>query len=38
MVEKIKQLELELDLILEVVHFPGTTVITEGTDSLSRGI
>jgi hypothetical protein len=38
MVEKIKQLELELDIILEVVHLPGTTIITEGTDGLSRGI
>jgi hypothetical protein len=38
MVEKIKQLELELDIILEVVHVPGTTIITEGTDGLSRGI
>jgi hypothetical protein len=38
MVEKIKQLELELDIVLEVVHVPGTTIITEGTDGLSRGI
>jgi hypothetical protein len=38
MFEKIKQLELELDLILEAVHVPSTTIITEGTDGLSRGI
>jgi hypothetical protein len=38
MVEEIKRLEIELDLILEVIHVPGTTIITEGTDGLSRGI
>jgi hypothetical protein len=37
-VEEIKRLEIELDLILEVIHLPGTTIITEGTDGLSRGI
>jgi hypothetical protein len=36
--KKIKQMEIELDIVLEVVHVPGTTLITEGTDGLSRGI
>jgi hypothetical protein len=38
MVEKIKRLEIELGCHLEVVHVPGTTIITERTDGLSRGI
>jgi hypothetical protein len=38
MVEKIKKLEIELGCHLEVVHVPGTTIITERTDGLSRGI
>jgi hypothetical protein len=38
MVEEIKRLKIELNIILEVIHVPGTTIITEGTDGLSRGI
>jgi hypothetical protein len=38
MVEKIKRLEIELGCHSEVVHVPGTTIITERTDGLSRGI
>jgi hypothetical protein len=38
MVEKIKRSEIELGCHLEVVHVPGTTIITERTDGLSRGI
>jgi hypothetical protein len=38
MVEKIKKLEIELGIHLEVIHVPGTTIITEKTDGLSRGI
>jgi hypothetical protein len=34
----IKDLERKLDLHLEVVHVPGTTMIAQGTDGLSRGI
>jgi hypothetical protein len=37
-VEDIKLLEIELEIVLEVIHVPGTTIITEGTDGLSRGI
>jgi hypothetical protein len=38
LVEEIKRLEIELGIVLEVIHVPGTTIITEGTDGLSRGI
>jgi hypothetical protein len=38
MVVKIKQLEIEMRCHLEVVHVPGTTIITERTDVVSRGI
>jgi hypothetical protein len=38
MVVKIKQLEIELGCHLEVVHVPGTTLITERTAGLSHGI
>jgi hypothetical protein len=38
MVERIKKLEIELGINLEVFHVPGTTIITERTDGLSRGI
>jgi hypothetical protein len=38
MVERIKKLEIELGCHLEVVHVPGTTIITERTDGLSPGI
>jgi hypothetical protein len=38
MVIHIKQFEILLGCYLEVIHVPGTTIITEGTDDLSRGI
>jgi hypothetical protein len=38
MVEQIKLLEIELGIILEVIHVPGTTIIEERTDGLSRGV
>jgi hypothetical protein len=38
MVEKIKKLEIELECHLKAIHVPGTTIITEKTDGLSRGI
>jgi hypothetical protein len=38
MVICIKQLEILLGSYLEVTHVPGTTIITDGTDDLSRGI
>jgi hypothetical protein len=31
-------LEIALGCCLEVIHVPGTTMITQGTDGLSRGI
>jgi len=34
----IKSLELELGCMLEVVHIPGTTIIDQGADDLSRGV
>jgi hypothetical protein len=34
----IKTLEQKLDIVLEAVHVPGTSIITQGTDGLSRGI
>ena len=34
----IKVLEQELGCVLEVVHVPGTLMITQGTDGLSRGV
>jgi hypothetical protein len=34
----IKTLELELDCQIEVVHVPGTSMIAQGTDGLSRGV
>jgi hypothetical protein len=34
----IKTLELELDCQVEVVHVPGTAMIAQGTDGLSRGV
>ncbi len=36
LLEDIKLLEIELEIVLEVIHVPGTTIITEGTDGLSR--
>jgi hypothetical protein len=38
MVRKIKMLEIEVECTLEVVHVPGTTLITQSTDGLSRGV
>jgi hypothetical protein len=38
LVLKIKKLQLDLQCHLEVVHVPGTTMIAEGTDGLSRGV
>jgi hypothetical protein len=34
----IKTLEQKLDLVLEVVHVPGTSIITQGAGGLSRGV
>jgi hypothetical protein len=38
LVKRIKQLEIELGIHLEVVHVPGTTLIVQCTDGLSRGV
>jgi hypothetical protein len=38
LVRKIKELELRLGCLLEVVHVPGKVMIEEGTDGLSRGV
>jgi hypothetical protein len=38
MVLRIKLLEHDLGCHLEVIHVPGTTIITERTDGLSRGV
>jgi hypothetical protein len=38
MVEAIKKFEIELGITLEVVHIPGTAIIKERTNGLSRGI
>jgi hypothetical protein len=38
MVHRVKYLELCLGCHLEVVHVPGTLMITQGTDGLSRGV
>jgi hypothetical protein len=38
LIVEIKVLEQELGCILEVVHVPGTLMITQGTDGLSRGV
>ena len=35
---KIKLLEIKLQCVLQVVHVPGTTMICQGTDGLSRGV
>jgi hypothetical protein len=37
-VQVIKTLELALGCCLEVIHVPGTSMIDQGTDGLSRGI
>jgi hypothetical protein len=38
LVQQLKCLELTLGCRLEAIHVPGTTIITQGTDGLSRGI
>jgi hypothetical protein len=38
LVQQLKALELTLGCRLEVIHVSGTTMITQGTDGLSRGI
>jgi hypothetical protein len=38
LVQQLKAPELALGCRLEVIHVPGTTMITQGTDGLSRGI
>ena len=38
LVKQIKHMELQLNCHLEVVHVPGTTMITQGTDGISRGV
>ena len=35
---RIKLLELELQCMVQVIHVPGTTMISQGTDGLSRGV
>ena len=35
---RIKLLELELKCHVQVIHVPGTTMIAQGTDGLSRGV
>jgi hypothetical protein len=36
LVKQVKALEFALGCRLEVIHVPGTTMITQGTDGLSR--
>jgi hypothetical protein len=38
LVQQLKALELALRCRLEVIHVPGTTMITQGIDGLSRGV
>jgi hypothetical protein len=38
LVQQLKALELALGCRLEVIRVPGTTMITQGTDGLSRGV
>ena len=38
LIEEIKQIEVDMDLVLQVVHVPGLVMIQQGTDGLSRGI
>jgi hypothetical protein len=38
LVLKIKQLEIDLGCQLEVMHTPGTTLISEGTNGLRQGL
>ena len=35
---QIKLLEIELNCLVQVIHVPGTTMILQGTDGLSRGV
>ena len=35
---QIKLLEIELNCLVQVIHVPGTTMIIQGTDGLSRGV
>jgi len=37
-VQELKLLELELGCRVEVIHVPGTTMIRQGSDNLSRGV
>jgi hypothetical protein len=38
LVQQFNALELALERHLEVIHVPGNTMITQGTDDLSRGV
>ena len=38
LIYEVKRLEIELGCLLEVVHVPGTTLIAQGADDLSRGV
>jgi hypothetical protein len=38
LVKRIKVMELQLGCHLEVIHVPGTTMIRQGTDGISRGV
>lgn len=38
LVESIRMKELQLNCFLQVIHVPGTVMIHQGTDNLSRGI
>ena len=38
LIEQIKLLELDLGCCLQVIHVPGTVMIQQGTDGLSRGV
>ena len=38
LIEQIRHIELQLECHLQVVHVPGTVMIDQGTDNLSRGI
>ena len=38
LIEQIRLIELDLECHLRVVHVPGTVMIQQGTDNLSRGI
>lgn len=38
LISDIRRLELELGIMLQVVHVPGVVMIDQGSDSLSRGV